>query len=193
MLGINEHFIFTSNDKIIYLNVWSIEYFEGYIHVKPLLFLFTGLLDSPSTTPLPIKNKPVAFTAIMSSDATGLGTGQGIMFDQVITKVGGAYHTSHGNFIAPADGVYVFTLMAMTTAGKAEHLEFVRDGVTVVVMFVGASSSGTYTSSTGIITLSLSKGNEVWIRTPRASWHGTGELHGFTGALFTSFSGWRLA
>ena len=85
------------------------------------------------------------------------------MFDQGITNVGGAYQTSHGNFIAPAGGVYVFTLMALTTAGKAEHLEFVRDGDTVAVMFVGASSSGTYTSSTGIITLSLSKGNEAWI------------------------------
>ena len=126
----------------------------------------------------------------MSADASGLGPGQGIIFDKVITNVGGGYHAPHGNFIAPTDGVYVFTLMAMEQSGQSEHLYFVKDGVDIAHVYVGSTS--TFISTTGIITLSLSKGNEVWIRTPRASWHGTGSLHGVDKALFTSFSGWLL-
>ena len=148
-----------------------------------------GLLDPPQTTPsVPITHRTVAFTAYMSADVSGLGPGQGIIFDKVITNVGGGYHAPHGNFIAPTDGVYVFTVMAMEHSGQSEHLLFVKDGVDIAHVYVGATSN--YISTSGIITLSLSKGNEVWI--PRASWHGTGSLHGVTNALFTSFSGWLI-
>ena len=143
-----------------------------------------------STPSVLINDKPVAFTAYLSKDVTGLGTGQVIMYDRVITNVGGGYHTSHGNFIAPTDGVYVFTLMAMARPGHYEHLDFIKDGAAVGEIYVGTQSNDNYQSTCGIITLSLSKGNEVWVRTPLASWHGTGSLHG---GFVTSFSGWLLS
>ena len=126
----------------------------------------------------------------MSADISGLGPGQGIIFDKVITNVGGGYHKTHGYFIAPIDGVYAFTVMATAYSGHYEHIEFVKDGVGVVFVFLGAPS-GYYISSSGIITLSLSKGNEVRIRTIKSSGHGSGRLHGRS--LHTSFSGWLLA
>ena len=137
-----------------------------------------------------MRQTPVAFTAFLSKDVTGLGQGQSIVFDNVITNVGGGYHKSHGNFIAPTDGVYVFTLTAMVKSGQVQYLNIVKEGVNVVEMYVSSPSiHRQYHSATGVIVLALSRGDEVWVRTPNASWHGTGSLHG---GFYTSFSGWLL-
>ena len=107
---------------------------------KPIC-LFVGLLVTPQTTPpVPLNHKTVAFTAYMSADVSGLGPRQGNIFDNVITNVGSGYHKAHGYFIAPTDGVYVFTLMAMAQTGQDERLVFVRDGVDVANIYVGTPS-----------------------------------------------------
>ena len=113
-----------------------------------------------------------------------------MVFDFITTNVGGGYHKSHGTFTAPTDGVYVFSLTAMARPGHYEHLEIVKDGTGIILVYVGMPSTHSYfNSATGIATLTLSTGNEVWVQTVGDSWHGTGSLHGGSS---TSFSGWLL-
>ena len=132
----------------------------------------------------------VAFTATLTSNLANLGAGQTIKFGRVVTNVGGAYHVSHGNFVAPSDGVYIFSLTAMALVGHYENLQIVKDGSAVAGVFVGAQSDDHFQSTTTIVTIELAKGNEVWVQTANAQWHGSGSLHG---AYDTSFSGWRLS
>lgn len=129
----------------------------------------------------------VAFTAHLSHDVTGLGVGQAILFDHILTNVGGGYHSSHGNFVAPTDGVYVFSLTAAAVTGTAEFLNIVKDGSDVAAIYVDSQYG--LTTSSAVLTLQLATGNEVWVKTASVSHHGRGELH----ALYTSFSGWLLA
>ena len=164
------------------------------VYLFTVCLIIPGLLAPFHSTPPPstISARPttVAFTATLTAHLTNLGAGQTIKFDRVVTNVGGGYHNSHGNFVVPQDGVYIFTLTAMALVGHHEHLQIVKDGASVAGVYVGALSDDTFESTTTVVTLELTKGNEVWVQTVSQSWHGTGSLHG---AYDTSFSGWLLS
>ncbi|XP_052820396.1 uncharacterized protein LOC128246245 [Mya arenaria] len=55
----------------------------------------------------------------MNSDSNNINTGVGqtIVYDHVITNVGGAYHNKTGIFTTPVSGVYVFNVDTMLDPG----------------------------------------------------------------------------
>ena len=143
-------------------------------------FLFTGQ----------IQDATVAFTAVISrTDLRNLGAGHSIVFDKIITNVGDGYHNTTGVFTAPASGIYVFNMALFVNAGNREYLCFVRNGIPVLYNYGQAGSQDSISTSRTVV-LELSKGNEVWVRTSSASYHGTGQIHGNG---FTTFSGWLIA
>ena len=165
-----------------------------YVAIKCHSSFLTGLLDSFQSSPAPSTTSAsptsVAFTAVLTTNLSNLGAGQTIKFNQIVTNVGGCYHPSHGNFIAPSDGVYVFSVTAMAINGHYEHMHIVKDGVGMIAIFGGPLPAGAFESTTVMVTLDLAKGNEVWVQTVSQSWHGSGTMHG---AWDVSFSGWRLS
>ena len=138
-----------------------------------------------------IQDATVAFTAVVSKfDVENLGAGQTITFDKIITNIGGAYHNSTGIFTAPVSGVYVFNMALYVNAGDNEYLCLVKRGVQLLCNYGHATGSTHAISTSRTITLALNKGDEVWVRTPPVSYHGSGRIHGYG---YTTFSGWLLA
>ena len=50
----------------------------------------------------------VAFSAAMKSHYLHTNANQDIVFDKIITNIGGAFHNSSSLFVATVPGVYVF-------------------------------------------------------------------------------------
>ncbi|WAR25943.1 hypothetical protein MAR_011647 [Mya arenaria] len=71
-----------------------------------LLTLMADLCNCPSMG-------VVAFSATITKDVTNFGSHQPLVFDKVITNVGGAYDSRHGTFRAPVDGIYQFSFSAL--------------------------------------------------------------------------------
>ena len=122
-------------------------------------------------------------------EVRNLGAGHSIVFDRIISNIGGAYHSTTGIFTAPASGIYAFNMALMVSPGDREYLDIVKDGHGVMGIYSKASGAPHYVSSSRTVTLALNKGNEVWIRTSTSPGHGTGQIHGNG---YTTFSGWLI-
>ena len=69
----------------------------------------------------------VAFFATMINHSTNTNRNQDIIFENVVTNIGGAYHGAHGLFVAPRPGVYVFSTTILTNGHNA-HVKIVKNG-----------------------------------------------------------------
>lgn len=57
----------------------------------------------------------VAFHAVLTGhEHPDLGSNQVVIFDSVKLNIGDGYHPNHGLFIAPMDGVYVFSASVLS-------------------------------------------------------------------------------
>ena len=73
------------------------------------------------TSPPPNNTGPaVAFTASPTITRT-YGPGQTILFDNLITSVGGGYSTATSFFTCPQDGVYAFHVSVYSQSGLKLH------------------------------------------------------------------------
>ena len=119
-----------------------------------------------------------------------LGQSHFLVFDSVITNVGGAYHSTTGIFTAPVDGIYAFNMALHINAGSLIDVCFVKDGNEVMCNNGEARNSQDSKSTSRTVILELSKGNEVRTRTNSWSGYGIQQLHGNN---YSAFSGWRIA
>jgi len=89
---------------------------------------------------------------------------QNIVFETVIENLGGGYHNQHGIFIAPANGVYIFSVSILSWVN--DHAEFQadlkKDGVILARAF-GHGDSGRHDQGSVTVATQLQKGNEVWV------------------------------
>ena len=132
----------------------------------------------------------VAFTAVISKEGlTGLGPGEILIFDKVITNLGNGYHGNSGIFEAPVSGLYVFNMDIMVRGGQRQYTQFVVNGRHLMSNYAKATEAKHYASSSRTLTISLTTGDKVWIQTPNAPSHGDGVVHGNG---FSTFSGWLL-
>ena len=69
---------------------------------------------------------PIAFSASLSHNIVQLGTQQEILFDQVHLNAGNSYDVRHGNFRAPIDGTYEFSVSMLSPGGKWAGVEIVK-------------------------------------------------------------------
>ena len=72
------------------------------LHIS-FLFCFAGLSAAPS--------QKIAFFAGLSENMGPIKEHQDIVFDRVITNVGGAYNSQSGHFVAPTNGTYHFNVV----------------------------------------------------------------------------------
>ncbi|KAK3581028.1 hypothetical protein CHS0354_013924 [Potamilus streckersoni] len=127
---------------------------------------------------------PIAFYATVSVPELHLGDHHTVVFDKIITNVGGAYHHNTGIFVAPLSGIYVFSVTAMASAGKKAYLEFIMDGVIINDLVPNHSAADIYVSVTRVFVLEVAQGSEIWVRTTSAD-----DVHG---NQHTCISGWLL-
>ena len=126
----------------------------------------------------------------MSASSLHVGPGKTIVYDSVVTNVGGSYNSQTGIFTAPVSGVYVFNFAEMIDPGHNEYLELMKDGIHVMWNYGHAVGASHLASSSRTATVEVNKGGQVWVRTQNNQNHGSGNIHGNS---FTTFSGWVVA
>ncbi|KAK3609817.1 hypothetical protein CHS0354_029856 [Potamilus streckersoni] len=109
------------------------------------------------------KSGVVAFSATLTKDITNLGIEAPIIFDKVITNVGGGYDPRHGHFRAPVSGTYKFSFSILQgTAAMWISTELVKEGRPIGRVKTG--DNGYWTLGSNVITTHLQEGEDVWVR-----------------------------
>lgn len=126
---------------------------------------FSGrLLIQPTSLPI----ESVAFYAYISSTIPASTPHHILVFDEVITGVGNAYHSHMGTFIAPKPGLYVFTWSIRCIENDYHSSELLADNniVSAIYLNPGNTIDGTVT---GTAVVHFDQGDDVFIRTGRLS------------------------
>jgi len=85
-----------------------------------------------------------------------------IIFDDVQLNIGDAYNPSHGNFIAPYNGTYLFTVYACSRGGHYIDLDFHVNSVVYSHILAGDTSYDECTSRS--ILVSLKENDAVFLK-----------------------------
>ncbi|KAK3097526.1 hypothetical protein FSP39_010461 [Pinctada imbricata] len=129
----------------------------------------------------------VAFTAVLSLSKT-FGRDELIVYDRIITNVGGAYSSASGLFTSPEEGTHVFTWTHLTYNEHYCHA-FLYKNANKVSLDAHSNLQGIsrslYTMATMSGTLQLTKGDQVSIRAAIGCTF-------FYSSPYNSFSGWKL-
>lgn len=111
---------------------------------------------------------------------TPIASNEVVIFDNVVTQVGGGYDPFIGRFKAPVAGYYHFIVTIMSYLGHFIEIELVRDGS----LLCRARASQTYNAmGTCASNVLLGVGSDVWVR------HRTSNGDYIRGQYFPSFSG----
>ena len=128
-----------------------------------------------------INRSRVAFFARTSSHSPKLQPNQDIVFDDVVTNIGGAYNNHHGTFVAPTSGVYVFHTSVLTV-GHALTAKVVKNGQTLARLL--DSRDRDHAGQTVIVV--LNKGEDIYIQ---VEYDNDSIVHGY---MYSTFSGFLL-
>ena len=132
----------------------------------------------------------VAFHAYMSHHEENVGHHQTIIFDQVVTNVGGNYNHHTGVFTSPSQGVYVFSWTLYCQTEGYFNSQLVANSNVVGALFCTAQGAGNIRHITGVVVVEVNQGDAIFIRT-----HPTYIVEGKVYSTITSrssFTGWKL-
>ena len=135
---------------------------------------------------LVMDNRAVAFLARMDHTLLHLGQHQNVRYDTVVTNIGGGYHQSHGVFIAPVAGIYIFstTVLSLNKPHGWVELEIEKNGGLLATAYAYGDADRDQGSVTVVTQVAVS--DEVWVRvrfpTTEAQIFGSG-LSSFMGCL----------
>ncbi|XP_045176620.2 cerebellin-1-like [Mercenaria mercenaria] len=127
---------------------------------------------------------PVAFFAAITNHVTHAGVNQTYVFDHAITNLGNAYNNHNGNFVAPVDGTYVFSVTLMSLYHVNAHAKFFKNGQPVSTLYVSGAEAG-YDTTSQTIVLQLHKGDDISV-------HNIDVDVSMAGAHYSTFSGFLL-
>ena len=129
----------------------------------------------------------IGFTAVLSSNHT-TSASRNLVFDSVITDVGGAFQGSLGQFMCPDNDLYVFTVTAVsdTSVSLAIWLDNVNIKLSATSVQSSSVSTGTSGSCTNTVIARCQAGRNVGVRDETTS-SGVTYL-----AEYTSFSGYKV-
>ncbi|XP_062611251.1 complement C1q subcomponent subunit B-like [Saccostrea cucullata] len=131
-----------------------------------------------------------AFYSYLSDSESNPNRLQIIIFDHVITNVGGNYNHHMGFFYSPMDGVYTFSWTLYCSSSGYIYSEIVVNSDAVGAMLCNGEGASSIRHSTGVVVVQVNQGDAVYIRThPSANL--IGRIHSYS-AYRSSFSGWNL-
>ena len=114
-----------------------------------------------------------------------LGVGQNIIFDELVTNLGGGFHMSSGLFTAPINGVYMISTTVLTNVDVETRTSIVVNGRRIVSTF-GHATQGRHDQGTQVAVLQLNQGDDVSVQNidivDASIW----------GERYTSFSGYLI-
>lgn len=132
-----------------------------------------------------------AFYAYLSKRVKSPCVHQTLIFDTVITNVGGSYNRHDGVFTAPVTGVYVFNWNIYSSFKGDITSELMVNSVRKGGQRSDSRVTNEDHSSSGCVVVSIRRGDVVFIRI-----HPTHTLNGgiisYPGVYESSFSGWLL-
>ncbi|GFR90235.1 complement C1q-like protein 2 [Elysia marginata] len=127
--------------------------------------------------------RPVTFSAKLSynRELKPLDT---IVFDAIISNVGGGYDAATGKFTAPTDGTYLFYSTILSGYNTKVETAIIMNDKEVARIYSGAHDA--HGSGSNTVALSLSSGDVVWVR---LLYQGGNHVHGY----YSTFTGTLLA
>ncbi|XP_065937223.1 complement C1q tumor necrosis factor-related protein 3 [Magallana gigas] len=141
------------------------------------------------TDPVPIESV-IAFYAYMSTTENNPSTHHTIIYDHDVTNIGNGYNRHSGTFIAPVDGVYVFSwTIFLYQPGEYMSIELTLNSQPVGASYVQGMHD--YSTVSGTAVLSMQKNDIVFTRT-----HTTYVPHGSIRSddlMRSTFTGWCLS
>ncbi|XP_052777750.1 uncharacterized protein LOC128215064 [Mya arenaria] len=155
----------------------NMEYTSGIVHKHKRVSI-----DDPyiSRYRRHANTRAIAFFATLTNDSEHLGAGENINFDNAITNVGSAYH--QGVFIAPINGIYVFSATLFSYPNTADRLKWMKNGQMLCQLYVHNSG---YDTSGSTIVVELNTGDDISIQNIDADTK-------ILGHHYTFFSGFLL-
>ncbi|XP_045166062.2 uncharacterized protein LOC123529683 [Mercenaria mercenaria] len=107
----------------------------------------------------------VAFHAVIDlGHVSHIGIHQNIVFESVLLNLASSYHVQHGIFIAPTNGLYLFSTSIMAdNNGKIIYTELVKNGA-VLARTQGQGHSGSHDQGSVTVVTQLNASDEVWVR-----------------------------
>ncbi|XP_062611256.1 uncharacterized protein LOC134273095 [Saccostrea cucullata] len=132
----------------------------------------------------------VAFHAYLSHNENNPGSHQTIIFDNIITDIGGNYNQHSGDFICPENGVYTFSWTLFCSRGGYIYSQIVVNSNSVGALFCSGQGADEIRATTGVVVVEINQGDVVYIRTHPSN-PIVGTLYSKT-TYRSSFSGWKL-
>lgn len=132
----------------------------------------------------------VAFHAYLSHHEENVGQHLTIIFDQVVTDVGGNYNHHTGVFTSPNQGVYAFSWTLFCVGEGFFDSQLVANSNVVGALFCSGEGAIGIRHTTGVVVININHGDVVFVKT-----HPTGGNKGKVYSTITSrssFTGWKL-
>ena len=123
----------------------------------------------------------------MTTVVTNIPGGSTVIWESVITNVGGGYQPGTGESICQDDGLYYFAISIVSEVDNRVDLHLIHDGNVVTTTL--AHSSYNYDASTVSAVVECTNGQRVWVRCRDGT---LCSILGFASLHFTSFSGFRI-
>ncbi|PVD35941.1 hypothetical protein C0Q70_02910 [Pomacea canaliculata] len=122
----------------------------------------------------------VAFFAGLKDNKGPVTENSDLVFDSIVTNVGGAFSAETGRFTAPYNGTYYFTVVVAAQGRQRAAVDLVVNEKMVATIW--AESIPYWASATNSAILNLRAGDQAWlILLSRASY-----IHGY---MYSTFSG----
>lgn len=127
-----------------------------------------------------INDMGVAFFATLNIHSMNTSPNQDIIFENVVTNIGNAYHEAHGIFVAPKPGVYVFST-SILTQGQHAHVKIVKNG-----QMLARLDPDDWEQTSQMVVVQLKTGDDIAVKND--------DIAGinFHGEQYSSFSGFLL-
>lgn len=130
------------------------------------------------------------FYAIIKQSEFSLNKHSTVVFETVIINEGGHYNNNDGIFVAPRDGIYMFS-WTVSTVNSADILtELVVEENVISSTGEREVDSGSYTSASMTAFCRMNKDDHAWIRT--TGWSTDNFIHSKDTYARTSFLGFLV-
>ncbi|CAL1526606.1 unnamed protein product [Lymnaea stagnalis] len=108
-----------------------------------------------------------------------------VTYDRVFTNVGNVYDPQTGVFTVPLNGTYTILFHALAEYSGMLWLDLYRNSQYITSAY--AHIEGQYGAASNSITITLAKGDEVYI-----TGHGSSILYGNPNEVYATFTGYML-